>query len=192
MSDDQTAVSDLLEDNQYKYGFTTDVESETFAKGLNEEVVRAISKKKKEPEFMLNFRLKAFEKWKTMKEPAWPNVNYPPIDFQDISYYSAPKKKKQLQSLDEVDPEVMRTFEKLGIPLDEQKKLANVAVDAVFDSVSVATTHKKKLMEREQHIAICMSHGVFTVSKLSKCHTQKGWEGGAPNTDTHKAQMELG
>ena len=93
MSDDQTAVSDLLEDNQYKYGFTTDVESETFAKGLNEEVVRAISKKKNEPEFMLNFRLKAFEKWKTMKEPAWPNVNYPPIDFQDISYYSAPKKR---------------------------------------------------------------------------------------------------
>ena len=102
---------------------------------------------------MLNFRLKAFAKWKTMKEPAWPNVHYPPIDFQDISYYSAPKKKKQLASLDEVDPEVMRTFEKLGIPLDEQKKLANVAVDAVFDSVSVATTHKKKLME--QGIIFC-------------------------------------
>ena len=153
MSDEQNSVSDLLEDNQYKYGFTTDVESETFAKGLNEEVVRAISKKKNEPEFMLNFRLKAFEKWKTMKEPAWPNVHYPPIDFQDISYYSEPKKKKVLESLDEVDPEVMRTFEKLGIPLDEQKKLANVAVDAVFDSVSVATTHKKKLME--QGIIFC-------------------------------------
>jgi Fe-S cluster assembly protein SufB len=153
MSEDQNSVSDLLEDNQYKYGFTTDVESETFAKGLNEDVVRAISKKKNEPEFMLNFRLKAFAKWKTMKEPAWPNVHYPPIDFQDISYYSAPKKKKQLASLDEVDPEVMRTFEKLGIPLDEQKKLANVAVDAVFDSVSVATTHKKKLME--QGIIFC-------------------------------------
>ena len=153
MSDEQNSVSDLLEDNQYKYGFTTDVESETFAKGLNEDVVRAISKKKNEPEFMLQFRLKAFDKWKTMKEPAWPNVHYPPIDFQDISYYSAPKKKKQLQSLDEVDPEVMRTFEKLGIPLDEQKKLANVAVDAVFDSVSVATTHKKKLME--QGIIFC-------------------------------------
>jgi Fe-S cluster assembly protein SufB len=149
MSDEQNSVSDLLEDNQYKYGFTTDVESETFAKGLNEEVVRAISKKKNEPEFMLNFRLKAFEKWKTMKEPAWPNVHYPPIDFQDISYYSAPKKKKQLESLDEVDPEVMRTFEKLGIPLDEQKKLANVAVDAVFDSVSVATTHIRNLWNRE-------------------------------------------
>ena len=153
MSDEQNSVSDLLEDNQYKYGFTTDVESETFAKGLSEDVVRAISKKKNEPEFMLKFRLKAFEKWKTMKEPAWPNVHYPPIDFQNISYYSAPKKKKQLQSLDEVDPEVMRTFEKLGIPLDEQKKLANVAVDAVFDSVSVATTHKKKLME--QGIIFC-------------------------------------
>ena len=147
MSTEQNSVSDILEDNTYKFGFTTDVESETFAKGLDEDVVRAISKKKKEPAFMLDFRLKAFAKWKTMKAPKWPNVQYPPIDFQDISYYSAPKKKKQLQSLDEVDPEVMRTFEKLGIPLDEQKKLANVAVDAVFDSVSVATTHKKKLME---------------------------------------------
>ncbi len=147
MSTEQNSVSDILEDNTYKFGFTTDVESETFAKGLDEDVIRAISKKKKEPAFMIDFRLKAFAKWKTMKAPKWPNVQYPPIDFQNISYYSAPKKKKQLQSLDEVDPEVMRTFEKLGIPLDEQKKLANVAVDAVFDSVSVATTHKKKLME---------------------------------------------
>ncbi|HIE42828.1 MAG TPA: Fe-S cluster assembly protein SufB [Nitrospinaceae bacterium] len=147
MSTEQNSVSDILEDNTYKYGFTTDVESETFAKGLNEDVVRAISKKKEEPQFMLDFRLKAFAKWKTMKEPEWPNVHYPTIDFQNISYYSAPKQKKVLASLDEVDPEVMRTFEKLGIPLDEQKKLANVAVDAVFDSVSVATTHKKKLME---------------------------------------------
>ena len=147
MSDEQNSVSDILEDNTYKYGFTTDVESETFAKGLDEDVVRAISKKKEEPQFMLDFRLKAFAKWKTMKEPEWPNVHYPKIDFQNISYYSAPKQKKKLESLDEVDPEVMRTFEKLGIPLDEQKKLANVAVDAVFDSVSVATTHKKKLME---------------------------------------------
>ena len=147
MGTEQTSVSDILEDDKYKFGFTTDVESETFAKGLDEDVVRAISKKKEEPQFMLDFRLKAFAKWKTMKAPKWPNVQYPPIDFQDISYYSAPKKKKVLQSLDEVDPEIMRTFEKLGIPLDEQKKLANVAVDAVFDSVSVATTHKKKLME---------------------------------------------
>ena len=147
MGTEQTSVSDILEDDTYKFGFTTDVESETFAKGLDEDVVRAISKKKEEPQFMLDFRLKAFAKWKTMKAPKWPNVQYPPIDFQDISYYSAPKKKKVLQSLDEVDPEIMRTFEKLGIPLDEQKKLANVSVDAVFDSVSVATTHKKKLME---------------------------------------------
>ncbi len=144
---ERNSVSDILENDTYKYGFTTDVESETFAKGLSEDVVRAISAKKKEPAFMLDFRLRAFAKWKTMKAPKWPNVRYPSIDFQNISYYSAPKKKKQLQSLDEVDPEVMRTFEKLGIPLDEQKKLANVAVDAVFDSVSVATTHKKKLME---------------------------------------------
>ena len=147
MGTEQNSVSDILEDNTYKFGFTTDVESETFAKGLDEDVVRAISKKKEEPQFMLDFRLKAFAKWKTMKAPKWPNVQYPPIDFQDISYYSAPKKKKVLQSLYEVDPEIMRTFEKLGIPLDEQKKLSNVAVDAVFDSVSVATTHKKKLME---------------------------------------------
>ena len=110
MSTEQNSVSDILEDNTYKFGFTTDVESETFAKGLDEDVIRAISKKKKEPAFMLDFRFKAFAKWKTMKAPKWPNVQYPPIDFQDISYYSAPKKKKQLQSLDEVDPEVMRTF----------------------------------------------------------------------------------
>ena len=147
MADEQNSVSNILEDKTYKYGFTTNVESETFAKGLTEEVIRAISMKKNEPAFMLDFRLRAFEKWKTMKPPEWPNVHYPPIDFQNISYYSAPKQKKVLDSLDEVDPEILRTFEKLGIPLDEQKKLANVAVDAVFDSVSVATTHKKKLME---------------------------------------------
>ena len=146
METKEKPVADAI-DNDYKYGFTTNVESDTFAKGLDEGVVRAISKKKGEPDFMLNFRLKAYEKWLTMKEPAWPNVQYPQIDFQDISYYSAPKPKKKLASLDEVDPEVLNTFEKLGIPLEEQKKLANVAVDAVFDSVSVATTHKKKLME---------------------------------------------
>ena len=146
MESKDNSVSEAL-DNEYKYGFVTDVESDTFAKGLSEEVVRAISKKKKEPEFMLNFRLKAYEKWLTMKEPVWPNVQYPPIDFQNISYYSEPKQKKKLDSLDEVDPEILNTFEKLGIPLEEQKKLANVAVDAVFDSVSVATTHKKRLME---------------------------------------------
>ncbi|MFQ5449345.1 MAG: Fe-S cluster assembly protein SufB [Nitrospinaceae bacterium] len=147
MKPPEKSVPDVLEDRQYKYGFTTDVPTETFAKGLNEDVIRAISQKKKEPRFMLDFRLKAYEKWLAMKEPAWPNVHYPPLDYQNISYFSAPKPKKKLESLDEVDPEILRTFEKLGIPLDEQKKLANVAVDAVFDSVSVATTHKKKLME---------------------------------------------
>ena len=147
MESDQDVVSEVVEKNEYKYGFVTDVETETFAKGLNEDVIVAISKKKNEPKFMLDFRLKAYRKWLTMKEPAWPNVHYPRIDFQDISYFSAPKQKKKLERLDEVDPEVLRTCEKLGIPLDEQKKLANVAVDAVFDSVSVATTHKKKLME---------------------------------------------
>ena len=136
METKEKSVTEAI-DNDYKYGFTTNVESDTFAKGLDEGVVRAISKKKGEPEFMLNFRLKAYEKWLTMKEPAWPNVQYPKIDFQNISYYSAPKPKKKLASLDEVDPEVLSTFEKLGIPLEEQKKLANVAVDAVFDSVSV-------------------------------------------------------
>ena len=147
MSDEQNSVSDILEDSTYKYGFTTDVESDTFAKGLDEDVVRAISKKKNEPQFMLDFRLKAFAKWKTMKEPEWPNVHYPKIDFQNISYYSAPKQKKKLESLDEVDPELLRTYEKLGISLKEQERLAGVAVDVVFDSVSVATTFKAKLEE---------------------------------------------
>ena len=147
MAENENTVSDVIEDKKYKYGFTTKVDAETFAKGLNEDVIRAISQKKNEPEFMLDFRLKASRKWLTMKEPAWANVHYSPIDYQNISYFSAPKPKKKLESLDEVDPEVLKTFEKLGIPLDEQKRLANVAVDAVFDSVSVATTHKKKLME---------------------------------------------
>jgi Fe-S cluster assembly protein SufB len=142
-----TELDDLLENNDYKYGFVTDVETESLPKGLNEDTIRAISAKKKEPQFMLDFRLKAYEKWLTMEEPSWQKCDYQKIDYQDISYYAAPKPKKVLNSLDEVDPEILRTFEKLGIPLDEQKKLSNVAVDAVFDSVSVATTHKKKLME---------------------------------------------
>ena len=143
-----TSLDEVLESRgEYKYGWQTLIDSDTFPKGLNEDVIRAISKKKEEPEFMLDFRLKAYRKWLTMKEPKWPNVRYPRIDFQNISYYSAPKQKVKLESLDEVDPEILRTFEKLGIPLDEQKRLSNVAVDAVFDSVSVATTHKKKLME---------------------------------------------
>jgi Fe-S cluster assembly protein SufB len=132
----------------YKYGFTTDIEADTIARGLSEDVVRMISAKKNEPEFMLEFRLRAYRKWLTMAEPVWPNVSYPPIDYQDIVYYSAPKTQaKKLDSLDEVDPTMLETFEKLGIPLSEQKRLANVAVDAIFDSVSIATTYKEKLAE---------------------------------------------
>lgn len=131
----------------YKYGWVTDVDADTIPQGLNEDIVRAISEKKQEPDFMLEWRLKAYRKWVKMTEPTWPNVTYPPIDYQAITYYSAPKSKKQLQSLDDVDPEVLKTFEKLGIPLQEQKLLSGVAVDAVFDSVSVATTFKDTLAE---------------------------------------------
>jgi Fe-S cluster assembly protein SufB len=130
---------------EYKYGFTTSIESEMFPKGLSEAIVRAISLKKGEPEFLLAFRLKAFRKWQEMKEPHWLNANYPQIDYQNFSYYSEPKSKPRLENLSEVDPEILRTFEKLGIPLDEQKQLSNVAVDVVFDSVSLGTTFRKKL-----------------------------------------------
>lgn len=136
-----------LVNQPYKHGFVTDIEADTVAKGLNEDVIRFISAKKKEPEWLLEFRLKAYRHWLTMKEPTWPNVHYPKIDFQDIIYFSAPRPKKKLNSLDEVDPELLRTFEKLGVPLNEQKALAGVAVDVVFDSVSVATTYKAKLAE---------------------------------------------
>ncbi len=132
---------------EYKYGFTSDIEMEAFPKGLNEDVVRMISAKKNEPEFLLEWRLKAYRHWLEMQEPEWPNVNYPKIDFQDIIYFAAPKKKPEYESLDEVDPELIRTFERLGIPLEEQKMLAGVAVDAVIDSVSVKTTYKEKLGE---------------------------------------------
>jgi Fe-S cluster assembly protein SufB len=131
----------------YKYGWVTDIETDTVPAGLNEDIIRVISAKKEEPEFMLEWRLKAYRQWIKMTEPKWPNVSYPPIDYQAITYYSAPKPKKQLDSLDEVDPEVLKTFEKLGIPLTEQKRLAGVAVDAVFDSVSVATTFQSTLAE---------------------------------------------
>jgi len=135
----------LAERSEYKYGFHTEIESDTFPKGLTEETIYAISEKKGEPQFMLDFRLKAFRKWKEMTPPEWANLSVDPIDFQDIRYYSAPKSKKKLESLDDVDPELRRTFEKLGIPLDEQKRLANVAVDVVFDSVSIGTTFRKSL-----------------------------------------------
>jgi Fe-S cluster assembly protein SufB len=132
---------------EYKYGFTTDIESETIPRGLTEETVRLLSAKKEEPQWLLEWRLKAFRHWQTMTEPDWANVDYPKIDYQDIVYYSAPKQKKQHASLDEVDPKLIETFAKLGIPLDEQKRLANVAVDAIFDSVSVATTFRQKLLD---------------------------------------------
>src|SRR5687767_9015489 len=129
----------------YKYGFVTDIESDVAPPGLNEDIIRFISAKKQEPEWLLEFRLKSYRHWLTMKEPTWANVSYPPIDYQASSYYSAPKQKKKLSSLDEVDPELRETFNKLGISLDEQKRLSNVAVDAVFDSVSVATTFRGEL-----------------------------------------------
>ena len=131
-------------DKKYEFGFTTNVEQETLPPGLDEEVIKIISNKKNEPQWLLDWRLNAYKKWKKMIEPTWPNVNYPKIDYQDISYFSAPKKKK-LKSLDEVDPEILKTYDKLGIPLQEQKMLAGVAVDAVFDSVSIATTFKEDL-----------------------------------------------
>jgi len=137
-----------LVNQPYKYGFVTDIETEQIPRGLSEDVVRLISAKKNEPEFMLEFRLKAYRQWLKMTEPDWPHVHYPAIDYQNIIYYSAPKKKQEKKgSLDEVDPAILETFEKLGIPLSEQKRLSNVAVDAVFDSVSIGTTFKAKLAE---------------------------------------------
>ncbi len=141
-----SSVLDTLVSQPYKHGFVTDIESETAPKGLNEDIIRMISAKKKEPEWLLEFRLKAYHHWLTMIEPQWPNVHYPKIDFQAISYYAAPKKKKKL-SMDEVDPELLRTFEKLGVPMHERAALAGVAVDVIFDSVSVTTTYKEKLAE---------------------------------------------
>src|SRR5512133_357723 len=133
--------------DQYKYGFVTDIESDKAPKGLSEDIVRFISAKKNEPEWMLAWRLDAYRRWLTMREPLWARVNYGPIDYQDLYYYSAPKKKDGPKSLDEVDPELLKTYDKLGIPLREREILAGVAVDAVFDSVSVATTFKEKLRE---------------------------------------------
>ena len=141
---------DILEQtvrNEYKYGFVTDIEADAAPKGLDENTIRFISAKKEEPEWMLEWRLKAFRQWQKMKEPHWANLHYPAIDYQNIIYYSAPKQKEKPKSLDEIDPELRRTFEKLGISLDEQKRLTGVAVDAVIDSVSIATTVKEPLAE---------------------------------------------
>lgn len=146
--DKNNNILDEVTQSDYKYGFYTDIEMDQAPKGLSEDTIRFISAKKNEPEFMLEFRLKAYRHWLTLEEPKWAHVNYPPIDFQDVIYYSAPKKKAQYESLDQVDPELLETFEKLGIPLDERKKLAGVAVDAVMDSVSVGTTFREVLAEK--------------------------------------------
>ena len=147
MSTTEVKTIEELTNKEYKYGFVTDIEAVTLPKGLNEDIIRQLSTIKGEPDFLLEWRLKAFRHWQTMKEPHWANVKFPQIDYQDIHYYSAPKKKPKLNSLDEVDPELRETFDKLGISIDEQKRLSNVAVDAVFDSVSVATSFKNKLSE---------------------------------------------
>ena len=141
-----TALQNLV-NQPYKHGFVTDIETEVVAKGLSEAVIRMISSKKEEPEWLLEFRLKAYRHWLTMEDPSWANVSHPVIDFQDIIYFAQPKPKKQLASLDEVDPELKRTFDKLGVPLHEQKLMTGVAVDVIFDSVSVTTTYKAKLAE---------------------------------------------
>jgi Fe-S cluster assembly protein SufB len=146
MSEDLRVIEDIA-GKEYAYGFVTDIESDKAPKGLNEDIVRLISAKKGEPEWLLNWRLRAFRHWLTMKEPHWQNVHYPPIDYQEITYYAAPKQKAKLNSLDEVDPELLKTFQKLGISIEEQKVLAGVAVDIVWDSTSVVTTFKEKLKE---------------------------------------------
>lgn len=145
--DDSLDILEQTVRNEYKYGFVTNIEADEAPKGLTEDTIRFISAKKEEPEWMLEWRLKAFRQWQKMKEPHWANLKYPAIDYQDIIYYSAPKQKEKPKSLDEIDPELRKTFEKLGISLDEQKRLSGVAVDAVIDSVSIATTFKEQLGE---------------------------------------------
>jgi Fe-S cluster assembly protein SufB len=147
MYEENDDILEQVTSSDYKYGFITDIEADSAPKGLNEDIVRFISAKKKEPEWLLEWRLKAYRQWLNMVEPKWPNVEYPPINYQDVIYYSAPKQKIAPNSLDEVDPELRKTFEKLGISLSEQKRLTGVAVDAVMDSVSVATTFKEELAE---------------------------------------------
>ena len=167
-----------------KYGFTTEIEEDRLPPGLDEGTIRFISAKKNEPEFMLEYRLKAFRAWQKMKEPRWADVSYPPIDFQAITYYSAPKQKPKLNSLDEVDPKLLETYEKLGIPLDEQKRLAGVAVDAVFDSVSVVTTQREELKK----------HGIIfcSISEALKEHPEllrKHLGSVVPHTDNYYAAL---
>src|SRR6266508_4228802 len=143
----KSVLQEQMSKQEYKYGFVADLDEDTVPKGLSEDVVRLISQKKKEPEWMLDWRLRAYRHWLTMKEPKWSNVRYPPINYQDIIYYAAPRPKKPVNSLEDVDPEIRSLYEKLGIPLQEQERLAGVAVDAVLDSVSVATTFKQRLAD---------------------------------------------
>ncbi len=183
MSDENKTIENIA-DSEYKWGFVTDIEADEAPKGLNEDIIRFISRKKDEPEWMLEMRLKAFRHWQTLEEPKWAKVHYPEIDYQDIKYYSAPKKKPKLESLKDADPELLKTFEKLGIPLEEQKRLAGVAVDAVFDSVSVATTFKETLEE----------HGIIfcPISEAIKNHSDlvKKYLGSVvPYTDNYFAAL---
>lgn len=183
MDQDQQILDDVVQ-SDYKYGFTSNIEQELLEKGLSEDVVRFISAKKEEPSWMLEWRLKAYRHWLTLKEPVWANVHYPKIDFQDIIYWAAPKKKPELQSMDEVDPELVATFEKLGIPLEEQKLLAGVAVDAVLDSVSVKTTFQEAL--REKGIIFCpMSEAIREHPEL----VQKYLGSVVPQTDNFYAAL---
>jgi Fe-S cluster assembly protein SufB len=182
--DKNNLILDEVTQSEYKYGFYTDMEMDQAPKGLNEDTIRFISAKKKEPEFMLEFRLNAYRHWLTLKEPKWAHVHYPQIDFQDVIYYSAPKKKPQYESLNEVDPELLATFEKLGIPLNEQKVLAGVAVDAVMDSVSVATTFRSTLAEKG--IIFCsFSEAVHEHPELVKKHMGSV----VPYTDNYYAAL---
>jgi Fe-S cluster assembly protein SufB len=169
MANDQDKILDEVTSSDYKYGFVTDIETETIPKGLSEDVVRIISEKKGEPEWMLEFRLKAYRHWLTMEMPQWAHLNIPEIDYQEVIYYAAPKQKVSLNSLDEVDPELLDTFNRLGIPLDEQKMLSGVAVDAVMDSISVKTTFRETLAE--QGIVFCsMSEAVREHPDLVRKH----------------------
>ncbi|MEA3476891.1 MAG: Fe-S cluster assembly protein SufB [Bacteroidota bacterium] len=181
---DENKIIDEVTQGEYKYGFYTDIEMETAPKGLSEDTIRFISRKKNEPEFVLEYRLKAYRHWLTMKEPKWAQVQYPEIDFQDIIYYAAPKSKPQYDSLDEVDPELLETFNKLGISLDEQKKLAGVAVDAIMDSVSVKTTFSETL-EKEGIIFCSFSEAVQHHPELVK----KYMGSVVPYTDNYYAAL---
>ena len=183
MSADEEVIRSYTE-RDYKYGFVTDIETDSAPPGLDEGTIRLISSKKEEPEFLLEWRLKAYQKWLEMKEPDWAFIEYPPINYQDIVYYSAPKKKPELASLDEVDPELLRTYKKLGIPLEEQKRLAGVAVDAVFDSVSIATTYREEL---EKHGVIFCS---FTEAAKEHPEFIKKYLGSVvPYTDNYFATL---